>query len=715
MSTDKKSSFIAYLKKSPLSLTGKVLSLLSLLMSVVLAILTHLRVAVIVLAGFGSISLIMYNRWIARATQRSVIDPSIRLQLYSKRFRVWAHSISACLLVLCWIIVACMTSNRYGGHALFRLKFYKLAAEKLKLYLEKPRDDYRAYYELAKCYDKLNNPKKYVETLERLLEQKSIFGPMDPQERNEKESKNHTEIALTLVSYDYIDGIPNQYEKALVHIENARRLDPNWPVILWIHGFITASEAGDDASRLKRAKTNVENSFADSKSAIKKMKFPEKSREYRSYFSQHHYWFGRALFELEEYGLARGEFTAGLDIALEERRLSDSLQDFYFRLGQNEYRSTEDIESAYRYWQYIPEKDYLGRRLLLVGLSYWREGREARDNLDQEKKNQDYFKPALDTLSEAERSGLRTRQLFFVLGVLYFEKEDYVNAEKNFELACKKDPSRYLAFYWLGRSMLCNGKIKKAKEAMNSAMELKPKDADVRYWLGRILYAAGDSAGALEEFKKSIEFDNKNSKVYKWCIACLHTILQDKDRYSDERVDLLKKALGYTNSGIKVSQSQNDESALKAIRDSRRVVLNSLAYIYAERGESLTLAEAYVDEALEIAESQGYAFYMLYLDTKAWVMIRTTERNADLTEEQKQLNYEEAEGLLRKSLEALQSLPRDDIKLEIAKAREKDKADILYHRGYLEKMRGNKARAQEYFLECLKLNPEHSGARKELE
>jgi tetratricopeptide (TPR) repeat protein len=708
MSTDKKSSFVAYLKKSPLSLVVQALSLLSLLMSVVLAVLTNLRVAVIVLSVFGSVLLIMYNRWIARATQPSVIDPSTRLPLYRKRFRVWVHSISACLLVLCWIIVACMVSNRCGGHVLFRLKCYELAAEKLELYLEKPRNDYRAYYELAHCYKNLGNPKKYVETLERLLEQKPIFEQMEPKERNEEESKINAEIALALVSSNYIEGIDNQYEKAQAHIEDARRLDPNWPEIHWIQGFITASEAGDEPSRFERAKTNVENSFADSESTIKKMKLPEKSREYRSYFSQHHYWFGRALSELGDYERAKNELIAGLDIAIKDRRLSDSLQGFYFRLGQNEYRSTEDIESARRYWQYILEKDYLGRKLLLDGLSYWRRAREARDNLDQEK-FQEYFDRALDTLSKAERSGLRTQQLYLALGVLYFEKKDYVNAEANFERASEEDPSSYLTFYWLGRSKFNADKIDQGKEAMTRAKQLEPESADVRYWLGRILYKEGDTVGALEEFETSIELDDKNPEVYKWCIACLYTISQKKDRYSDERVALLNKALGYVNkalgyvnSGIKVSQSQNDESALKAIRDWKHVVLNCLAYIYAERGENFALAKAYIDEALEIAKAQEPKAYPYYLDTKAWVIIKRTERNADLSKEQKLSNYMEAEKLLN---ECLKSLPSDSTNA---------RADVLFHLGYLEKLRGNETRAQEYFLECLKLNPEHSGARKEL-
>jgi Tfp pilus assembly protein PilF len=707
MSTDKKSSFVAYLKKSPFSITVQALTLLSLLIGVSVPFFKHWRLVIMLASTVGSALLIVYNVWIARATQRSVVDPSVRISVHSKRFRVWLHSISVCLLVLCWSIVVCMMSDRRAGHILFNLGRYKLASERLVSYLEEPRDDYRAHYELAKCYDELNDPNKYVETLEHLLEQKSIFGPMGPKERNEKESKIHAEIALALVSYDYITkGIDHQYEDAQKHIEDARRLDPNWPEILWMQGFITASEAGDEPSRFESAKTDVENSFADSNSVIEEMKLPEKSYEYMSYFSQHYYWFGRALSELGLYERAKNKLTAGLDIALKDRRLSDSLDGFYFHVGQNEYRWTSEIDRADYYWQNISDEDYLaGRRLLLVGLFYWSKAREARDNNDKEK-FQKYFDQALGKLSEAERSGLRTQRLFSMLGILYFEKKDYVNAEAKFERDSKVNPSRYLAFYWLGRSRFCQGKdkIDQAKEAMNEAKRLKPQSADVRYWSGRILYEEGDTAGALEEFETSIEFDNKNTEVYEWCIDCLYNISKEKDRYSDDRVALLNKALGYTNSGIKVSQDQKDDSTLKAIRKWRHITLNSLAYTYAERSENFALANAYIDEALEIAKAQDPNYYPYYLDTKAWLIIKETEdANDRLTLQQKHAKYDEAEKLLRESLE---SLPIDFTNT---------RADVLFHLGYLEKLRGNKAGAQEYFLECLKHNPEHSEAGKELE
>jgi len=752
MSTDQKSSFVAYLKKYT-----PIISLLSTVLGIAQYFVTKNRVAIVVLAGFGAVLLIAYNIWIFRATKPSVFDPSIRFPEYSKRFRVWVHSISACLLAVCWIIVACMAWPKHYSYILYEIRLHKFAIKNLESYLDKSPEDYYAhyklalwyenskqpkkcidkletltkgdsndsddpnqylpaspvaydvYYKLAQCYDKLNNTKKYVETLESLLAQERIFKKFDQSAENEKKSKIHAEIALTLVSSDYIEGIHDQHKTAWEHIEKANLLEvarleqkdrrPNEHAlrVFWTHGFLTAYRAGDKGSHAK-----VEKSFDRSQSAIKRMQLREKSYEHRFYITLYHYWFGRALFELKDYERAKNELTSGRDIALKDHRLSDSLEHFYFRLGQNEYRLTGDLKDAQGYWENLSEEYYLEIKLVLAGFDYLRRAKRAEADGNQDQ-SQNYLDQAYAEFSKAKEVGLNSEDLSFRLGQFYFEEEDYEAASDNFKQASEKNPSMYCAFYWRVISLYMEGRIADANEALNRAKQLEPKDPNVYFWSGRILLALHNEVDALKEYQRCIELDKKYLRAYIEYISLMVTISENEDISSAEEIGLLKKALTYTKLGIEASQPENDEPALSEIRTLRHLILNSLAYIYAGSSKNLTLAEAYIDEALEIARSQGHPANVYYLDTKAWVIIRKTERNADLPLKEKLSKYMEAEKLLN---ECLKSLPRDDMNA---------KADILFHLGYLEKLRGDEAKAQDYFIECLKLDPEHSGAEKELE
>lgn len=725
MSTDQKSSFVAYLKKYT-----PIISLLSTVLGIAQYFVTENRVAIVVLAGFGAVLLIAYNIWIFRATKRSVVDPSIRLPLYSKRFKVWVHSISACLLVVCWIIVACMAWPKHSSYILYEIGLHKFAIKNLESYLGKSPEDYYAhyklalwyensrqpkkcidkletltkgernkpdepnlyllalpvaydvYYKLAQCYKNLPDPNKYVKTLESLLDEDGIFKKKFSQiaKINEKKSEIHSEIALFLISSDYIKGIDSQHKTAWGHIEKARRLEdahllkrdwppnPHAPRVFWIHGFLTAYRGGDKESR-----SQVEKSFDRSKSAIERIKLSEKNPGYRFYFSQHHYWFGRALFEFGEYGLAKGEFTAGLAIALKHPRLLSHLEHFYFRLGQSEYRLTGNVKTTEGYWENLSEEYYLETKLLLAGFDYWCRATRAgvEGNQDQKLK---YLSQADDEFSNALYVGHNSEKLYFRLGQFYFEQKDYETASNNFKEASKKNPTMYRAFYCLGISRFMEEKFAEAKNAMNDAKQLEPKDPNVYFWSGKILLALHNEVDALKEYQRCIELDKKYFRAYIECISLMVTISENKAISSAEQIDRLEEALTYTKLGIEASRPDNDEPALSELRTLRHFVLNSLAFIYAERGEKLKRAEEYIDEALEIAKAHEHEAYPYYLDTKAWVIIKRTERNADFSDEQKRLKYMEAENILN---ECLKSLPRDDIDA---------KKDVLSHMEYLEKL-----------------------------
>ena len=88
-----------------------------------------------------------------------------------------------------------------------------------------------------------------------------------------------------------------------------------------------------------------------------------------------------------------------------------------------------------------------------------------------------------------------------------------------------------------------------------------------------------------------------------------------------------------------------------------------------------------------------------YLDTKAWILVRMAELLEGLTPSQRQKNYDEAERLINQALELS---PEDDKEL---------KADLFYHLGYIEKLRGRQDKARELFQKALESDPQHKKAK----
>jgi hypothetical protein len=154
-------AFSDYLKKSPLTPVLALISLATVLLSAVVAIVAQLRVAIVVLSGLGSVLLVMYNIWIAREKIPFTKKPS-----HSKRFRIAVHSLSGCSLILCWLVVACMASNKWGGRVLLGLGSRHLADKKLTDYLRHSSHDRVVWHWLARARlgQEFNEPAREVPT-----------------------------------------------------------------------------------------------------------------------------------------------------------------------------------------------------------------------------------------------------------------------------------------------------------------------------------------------------------------------------------------------------------------------------------------------------------------------------------------------------------------------------------------------------------------------
>ncbi len=93
------------------------------------------------------------------------------------------------------------------------------------------------------------------------------------------------------------------------------------------------------------------------------------------------------------------------------------------------------------------------------------------------------------------------------LGYAYFNKKEYVQAEKYYELALKKDPEYVNAWRGLGLTHAAVGQKKKAVEAFERAVKYAPDAAELHLDLGNAYKTAGDFKKARSAYEKAMELD----------------------------------------------------------------------------------------------------------------------------------------------------------------------------------------------------------------
>ncbi|AFL84775.1 tetratricopeptide repeat protein [Belliella baltica DSM 15883] len=96
------------------------------------------------------------------------------------------------------------------------------------------------------------------------------------------------------------------------------------------------------------------------------------------------------------------------------------------------------------------------------------------------------------------------------IGKLYWNQEDYLNAEKHLLIAAKYDENDFEIIYLLGRAMIMNENFKSADEFFSIAKELKPKDARVYFYQGMARSQIGDVLGAAGSFNMCLNYDPSN-------------------------------------------------------------------------------------------------------------------------------------------------------------------------------------------------------------
>lgn len=684
-----KKNFVRLLKDYA-GIVAAILSFLALVLGTTKSLFSDITFGAIALLAIASLLLLAYNIWLIKVRRRYEREYTQRRQHFI-RFSRWAvHIASVLLLALSWSTVGILASDKHAGYLFFRLGMFEKAVARLNSYVDTTKDDINAYKKLAESYEQIGEYNAYFHTLEDLLANKKAFEELDPYKRNQELGNIHFSLGNSLLVDEYTEGLPSTSHRALQHLKNARLYIGDDPALLMLLGYAEATVEDD----LPNVTVKVKKIFEQIKSSINSF---EDVQEHSTVIQLYHYWYGRALSKLRLYDEAEIELNSALDLAtIAVVKGSTDSDEILLELGRNEYKRTDDVSEANKYWQRITKNEFLRAAIRLNGLNLWRQGVEASNKGEHEKAAKLNDK-AQELLAMAVRMGDRSPNLHLQLGALYFSRKDYRQAAATFQELTKMWPDHAIGYYWLGRSKsLMEGGWEEADTAMSRAVELEPNNGDAHYWLGRIALARGQLDRSQAELVKSLELGCSIDDVYIYLVLTLWSLADKAGEYSDEYLSLLERSLKWTKEGLKSAEVHKKASVTTRLRQFKKEALNGLAYSYAQRKENLGLALSYIDSALQEDPDSPY-----YLDTKAWILILIAERSTDvLSVESNLLN---AEKLLNHALDLLS----DEEK--------KAKAETLFHLGYIHKLRGEQESARKLFIRALDLNPEYLDAKAELQ
>jgi tetratricopeptide (TPR) repeat protein len=259
---------------------------------------------------------------------------------------------------------------------------------------------------------------------------------------------------------------------------------------------------------------------------------------------------------------------------------------------------------------------------------------------------------ALKMATELSTQNKGDVQLHFTLGVLLASEKQYRAAQLELEKADALQPETLEILYNLGQAYLHAGEYAKAELVLNRALKLKSDSPETLYILAQVYQQQGRSVDALDLLVRAHKLAPQNTDI----ILLLARVSMSQNYYED--------AIPLLESGVKIEPQRADLHA--ALGES---------YFKSEKTEK---AIAEFQKLIDLAPTaQSYAFM--------GISYRRLGR------------FDKA----REYFEA--GLKRDP-----------HCASCLFNIGYIEERQGHPARAEEFFQQALRYNPDFPEALLEL-
>jgi Tfp pilus assembly protein PilF len=132
---------------------------------------------------------------------------------------------------------------------------------------------------------------------------------------------------------------------------------------------------------------------------------------------------------------------------------------------------------------------------------------EAYYNLGLAYMQQQMWDPAIDALQKVLQypQFANPERVYVYLGTIYHTRKQYDLAEQHFLKAIDVGPQSPDGYFFLGRTLLAQGKPAEAREQFEHAIKIDNTIPTFHLELGMALMRAGNSAGAKESFRRVLE------------------------------------------------------------------------------------------------------------------------------------------------------------------------------------------------------------------
>jgi tetratricopeptide (TPR) repeat protein len=234
------------------------------------------------------------------------------------------------------------------------------------------------------------------------------------------------------------------------------------------------------------------------------------------------------------------------------------------------------------------------------------------------------------------------------LGFLDFEQSDFANATMRFRRALALQPRQQEVAYFLAVSLRREGELAEAQEVFLRVTPDHPRFAEARTQLASMSEKGGDLTQAIayvEEARtvapsRPLDLYLGSLRAKNGDVAGALVFLESLLDATSDDADVLY------NIGVIHGEASNVDEAIRTMRavlgmnPDHAGALNYVGYTWAERGENLLEAEAFIERALEQRPGDGYITdslgWIYYMRARPMVESGETEAARELIERAKQ-------------------------------------------------------------------------------